>query len=164
VFTGEPVVYDSWSEFLFRAFYERMRPGCFDKSLSSGRDVIATVNHDPGKILGRLAAGTLTISKTARGLACEVTAADTSYARDLAENLRHRDVAGMSFTFDDIEVAWGQHNGERSRDVIEAVLLEVAWVSLPAYEATTAGMGPGPERSGSWTLEMANRCERILAS
>src|SRR5262249_34885730 len=94
---AEPVVYDAWSELLFQSFYERMRPGCFADSLASGRDVIATVNHDPSLLLGRTSAGTLKITPTARGLAVEAIAPDTGYARDLATLLKRGDIRGASF-------------------------------------------------------------------
>jgi hypothetical protein len=162
-FGGEFVVYGAWSELLFQQFYERLMPGCFDESLS-GRDIIATVNHDPAMILGRVSAGTLKIVASARGLACEVSAPDTSYARDLAVSLKRGDVRGMSFTFDDVDVEWGEYQGKRSRDVVKAVLHEVSFVTLPAYDSTTAGVRS--EQLGGWLtpLEMMRRIESAMLS
>lgn len=164
-FYGEPVVYDSWSELLFKTFHERMRPGCFDRSLATGRDVICTVNHDPQLILGRLSAGTLKLIPSQRSLACEVSAPDTTYARDLAASLKRGDVRGMSFTFDDEEVDWGEYQGRRSRDVVQAILHEVAFVSMPAYDATTAGvraLGNGPDGSGWLSVEQMKEMEKMV--
>lgn len=165
VFYGVPVVYDSWSELLFNKFFERMRPGCFDESLSSGRDIICTVNHDPGLILGRLASGTLTLTPVDGGLACEVSAPDTSYARDLAVSLKRGDVCGMSFMFDDVDVEWGTHDGKTSRDVVKAKLHEVSFVTMPAYPDTQAGvraLGEAPPVGGWLTLEQMKEFEQIL--
>jgi HK97 family phage prohead protease len=162
---GMFVRYGEYSEFLFKSFYERMLPGVFDQSLASGRDVIATVNHDSTLILGRLSSGTLRIEPGPDGLSVAVSAPDTSYARDLAASILRGDVKGMSFIFDDVDVEWSTYQGERCRDVRKAILHEVSFVALPCYTATTATAGtshaeaPAAERSAD--LDLMRRRVRL---
>jgi HK97 family phage prohead protease len=157
------VAFDSWSLLIGgpNGFYEKIARGAFDESLASGRGIICTVNHDPAMILGRTSAGTLKLIPSDRGIAFEVIAPDVSYARDLEVSIGRRDVAGCSFIFDDKPggVEWAEHNGKRSRIVTKAELYEVSFVTLPAYEATTASVGSGAERSaeGGWLTDLEMR-------
>ena len=50
-------------------FRETVRPGAFRASLAGGRDMLALVDHDPGKLLARTASGTLRLAEDSRGLA-----------------------------------------------------------------------------------------------
>src|SRR5438309_2347972 len=43
-------------------FKEVIKAGAFDRSIATGADIRALVNHDPSKILGRSSAGTLRLS------------------------------------------------------------------------------------------------------
>ncbi|MDE9590816.1 HK97 family phage prohead protease, partial [Xenorhabdus bovienii] len=79
-------------------FREIVKPGAFDEVLND--DVRGLFNHDPNFILGRSAAGTLTVSVDERGLQYTIQAPDTQTIRDLvlAPMLRG-DITQSSFAF-----------------------------------------------------------------
>ena len=140
-FTGRAVEYDEWSEPLYGQFTERIDPRAFDESLArKNRDIFATLDHDPGKLLGRESAGTLTLKPDSRGIGVEVKQADYSFAKDLTVALQRADVSGMSFIFDVHEDRWEHGNGVALRTVTKADLYEVSFVYFPAYPQTTAGL------------------------
>src|SRR5262245_48545104 len=80
-----------------RSFREIIRPGAFAESLASNRDVLARFEHTT--ILGRTGNGTLRLSEDSRGLRYEIDPPDTTYARDVIELIRRRDVPYSSFAF-----------------------------------------------------------------
>ena len=138
--TGIAAVYNTYSQVMYPDFQERLLPGCFDESIANaGRDIIATVNHDLHKVLGRRKSGTLYLRPDADSLYVECLASEVSFSRDLLIQVERGDIASMSFTFDVIEDEWYLKDGERFRDVKKADLYEVAWVIDPAYIETKAG-------------------------
>lgn len=146
-FVGRAVQYNQWSELIYGHFQERILPGAFDQHLAGKPDVIACVDHDARKLLGRTSANTLNLLPDGDGIAVEVPQPETSYARDLAESIRRGDIRGMSFVFDVVTDNWHRENSVPSRDVSEARLYEVSFVIFPAYPQTTAGLRalPGSE-------------------
>jgi uncharacterized protein len=135
---GYPVVFDSLSEDL-GGFFEVISPTAVDRTLAEQRDVRALVDHDPSKVIGRMKAGTLALSKDARGLRAEIVPPDTTVGRDILESVRRGDVTGMSFTFAVIRPdgeRWEQRNGQPVRVVLDAVIPEVSIVTFPAYSQT----------------------------
>ena len=127
-------------------FKERVIPGAFKAALSNGQDIRALVDHDPYKILGRTSAGTLRLAEDAKGLRVEIDLPDTSYARDLMESVKRRDIRGMSFGFRTLP------NGDRFtkegnlvvRELTNLDLREVTATSLPAYGATSLSLRVDP--------------------
>ena len=115
---------------------EIIMPGAFSKSLKRGDDVIATVDHDSGKILGRRSVGTLKLKSDQRGLNVDIDAPDTTASRDVQESIRRRDVQGMSFEFHTVTDEWRTEGGEPIREVHEADLFQVGPVTNPAYTQT----------------------------
>lgn len=116
-------------------FSEVIAPGAFSASLGDGSDILALVDHDPAKLLGRSKNGTLRLSEDARGLAFSLDVPDTQAGNDALELARRGDLGGMSFAF---KVARG---GERwqgmKRELRSVVLKEISVVSAwPAYEGT----------------------------
>ena len=134
---GYAVVYGVRSQKMFFG-REIIMPGAFAKSLKRGDDVIATVDHDNGKILGRRSVGTLKLRSDDRGLAVDIDAPDTTASRDVQESIRRRDVQGMSFEFRTITDKWRKEAGEEIREVHEADLFQVGPVTNPAYTQTDA--------------------------
>jgi HK97 family phage prohead protease len=138
---GTAIVFHSLSENL-GGFREIIHPEAVDRTLREGIDVRALVDHDSAKIMGRLSAGTLTLSKTARGLAVENDPPNTSYARDLLVSIDRRDITGMSFGFrvapDGDAFRQDDQTGEWIRDVHDMLVSEVSFVTFPAYVATDA--------------------------
>ena len=78
-------------------FRERIAPGAFRAALSG--DVLAMLDHDPGKVLGRTKSGTLRLTEDARGLAFSLDLPDTQAGRDVLALAERGDLGGMSFGF-----------------------------------------------------------------
>lgn len=143
---GRAVTYNTWSELLYDHFREQIAPGAFDESLSrEGRDIYASVNHDPNLLLGRESAGTLRVNKDPEGLTVEIPLPDYTYARDLATAIKRGDMRGMSFIFDVTEDKWESRDGVPHRTVTKAEIYEVSYVYFPAYpDGTAVGMRGAP--------------------
>lgn len=138
ILTGRAVVYDSWSEMIYGAFRERIKPGAFDRCLATNPDVVCSVDHDLHKIVGRKASGTLKIEPREDGIWIEVSDPRTSYSDDLVKLVKRGDVRGMSFMFDVRRDKWHQQDGINSRDVLDADIYEVSFVVFPCYPETVA--------------------------
>jgi HK97 family phage prohead protease len=143
---GKPRVFSGYAAVFQRrsldlgGFFEVIRPGAFARALSERQDVRALIDHESSKILGRSTAGTLRLSEDERGLRVEVDAPDTSYARDLAESLRRKDITQMSFGFRMKRDEWRKEDGHDVRELIDVDLADVSFVTYPAYPDTTAAL------------------------
>lgn len=139
---GYAAVFDRESQDL-GGFREIVKPGAFRASLDAKDDVIATIDHEPSRLLGRRASGTLDLIEDERGLRFEVQPPDTTYARDLAASMRRGDIKGASFGF--IVNRDGQQwlttrDGQRVRELRSVRLLDVAVVGNPAYPDASAAV------------------------
>lgn len=132
---GTAIVFNSLSVNL-GGFREIIKPEAVDRTLREGIDVRALIDHDTGKILGRLRAGTLALHKEARGLKVVIDPPDTSYARDLMASVERGDISGMSFKFHVLRDEWRKEDGQAIRDVTDMTFSEVSVVGFPAYEQT----------------------------
>lgn len=123
-------------------FKERITPSAFTTTVRGGADVRALVDHDNGKLLGRTSNNTLRVVETSAGLAVEIDVPDTSYARDLRELVRRRDVRGLSFGFRVREGGqrFAKEGGQTIRELTDVDLREVSVVSLPAYADTSVAV------------------------
>jgi len=132
---GRPVVYNSPSQDL-GGFVEVISAGAFGDSVNN--DIRALVEHDNKLILGRTAAGTMTISEDNEGLLVEIDPPNIQAARDLMTSIERRDISGMSFGFTvNAEGAqWDFDQTPALRTVTSANLLEVTITGMPAYKAT----------------------------
>lgn len=137
---GRAVQYGVTSELIYGYFTEELAPGCFDESLKSGRDVFATVDHDPCRFLGRQSAETLKLIPGSDGIDVECSVGDYDYARNLVSAIGRKDLKGMSFIFDVLDLDEGMKDGQRHRIVKKADLYEVSFVFFPAYPQTEAGV------------------------
>jgi HK97 family phage prohead protease len=137
VFSGYAAVFNSDSEPL--PFVEQIRPGAFQRTLSSRNQIKMFVNHDDTMVLASTRAGTLRLAEDARGLRAEADLPDTTYARDLAVLMRRGDVDSMSFGFS-VPRGGDEWSGDGQRRFLNEVRLhEVSVVTgFPAYEATSA--------------------------
>lgn len=111
---------------------ETIARGAFDGVL--GGDVLALVDHDVSKVLGRTGNGTLRLAADDHGLGFEIDLPDTSLARDVRELVRRGDLTGMSFTAAAGEIertAGGVIHRSFSR------LIDVSVVTMPAYDGTS---------------------------
>jgi HK97 family phage prohead protease len=116
-------------------FTETIRPGAFAETLTKREDVLALVDHDTGKLLGRTASGTLRLSEDTRGLAFEVDVPSTTLGNDVLAMAERGDLGGMSFGFRTLADHW---TDQRTRELRSVQLVEVSVVhAFPAYEGTS---------------------------
>lgn len=118
-------------------FVERIAKGAFAKSVRS--DVLALVNHDWGRVVGRTKSGTLRLSEDERGLKVEIDVPNTTDGNDLWELVERGDISGMSFGFRATKQEWDDTGDLPQRTILEAELFEVTATPIPAYEDTTLG-------------------------
>ncbi|MFP1742510.1 HK97 family phage prohead protease [Lonsdalea quercina] len=139
---GYGSVFNSRSEPLW-GFREVIKPGAFDDVLTD--DVRGLFNHDPNFILGRSAAGTLSLSVDERGLRYDITAPETQTIRDLVlEPMRRGDVNQSSFAFRvarDGEHWYEDEEGIVIREISRfSRLFDVSPVTYPAYQEADSGV------------------------
>lgn len=114
-------------------FVETIAPGAFAASLRG--DVLALLDHDAGKVLGRTRSGTLRLSEDARGLAFTLDLPDTQSGRDVLALAERGDLGGMSFGFT-VPAGGEAWQGQR-RELRAVALKEISVVSAwPAYPET----------------------------
>ena len=134
--TGYAAVFDTWSEDL-GFFKEKIAPGAFKRSIAK-HDIRALINHDPNLIIGRTRNKTLKLWEDDEGLGFEVDLPDTTYAKDLRESIKRKDITQNSFGFSTVKDEWSK-DGKR-RTLIEANLFDVSPVTFPAYKQTNVKM------------------------
>ena len=117
-------------------FVEVIRPGAFKQSLAAGKDILALVDHDHTRLLGRTKTGTLNLSEDSRGLQFILDIPDTQAGRDVLALAERGDLGGMSFGF---KVNQGGESWQGNlRELSDLDLREISVVSAwPAYEGTT---------------------------
>lgn len=143
VVTGYAAVFaPSLSEDL-GGFREQVDRRAFDRSLMSGKDIRALVDHDSAKVLGRTSINTLRLSVDDHGLKVEIDLPNTTYAADVRALLERGDVSQMSFGFllNPNGDRWERSaDGSRLRTLLDVDLIEVSLVSIPAYPDTSAAV------------------------
>ena len=159
IIEGYPAVFNKWSDDL-EGFIERIVPGAFKWALRHN-DTVALFNHNADKPLGRKSAGNLRLKEDDVGLFMSLDPTDTSYSRDLKENMRKKVITKMSFAFrvrKDGDEWVEQENGLYERTLSDVELLDVSPVTYPAYIDTTVALrsleqyrdnNPGPDAQGS---------------
>jgi HK97 family phage prohead protease len=121
-------------------FWEEIAPGAFRKAIQES-DPVMLLNHNDDMPLARQSSGSLRLSEDERGLKVDADLPDTSYGRDLAENLRNGNINGMSFRFAPVKEEWStEDDGVESRKLLEVELPEVSPVTFPAYKNTVASL------------------------
>ncbi len=147
------------SEARIGGFTETIIPGAFRASLLSGKDVLALVDHDTGRLLGRTRAGTLSLSEDGRGLAFSIEVPNTTLGADILALAERGDLGGMSFSFRATDEAWPSA-GRRELRAVD--LLEVSVVQAhPAYDATS--VSARARMHGTEEMVRALRVRRMLA-
>jgi HK97 family phage prohead protease len=142
-----------------REFLESVRSGAFTRSLREGTDVLACIDHDPARLLGRVSAGTLELRETDFGLFYSITPPeDVSYVKDLKAQIRAGNIRGSSFSFRVPQGgdSWDYRNRQITREIRDATLLDVSVVVKPAYSDTEHGPARVVLRSAD---PLIRRCE-----
>ncbi|WP_165928102.1 HK97 family phage prohead protease [Rhizobium sullae] len=121
------------SEARMSGFVETIAPGAFTGALAG--DVLAMLDHDPSKVLGRTRSGTLRLTEDRKGLAFSLDLPDTQAGRDVLALAERNDLGGMSFGF---TVPKGGDNWQGERRTLRTISLkEISIVSAwPAYPDT----------------------------
>ncbi|MHA6641341.1 HK97 family phage prohead protease [Mesorhizobium sp. A623] len=120
-------------------FQEVVARGAFTNTLRTS-DVRAYFDHDTGRVLGRLSAGTLRCEEDDKGLRVEIDLPDTTDGRDVKTLVERGDVSGMSFRFETVRQEWDEIVDPPKRTLLEVRLGEVSIVSEPAYDGTSVAL------------------------
>ena len=114
-------------------FVETISPGAFAASLRGKGDILALVDHDPGRMLARTRSGSLRLAEDSKGLAFDLDVPDTSAGRDVLALAERGDLGGMSFGF----TAFDEHRDGDRRELRGIELHEISVVlAWPAYDGT----------------------------
>lgn len=114
-------------------FTETIARGAFAATLRSQGDILALVDHDPGRVLARTRSGTLRLAEDTRGLSFDIDVPDTTAGRDVLALAERGDLGGMSFGFTAID----EHRDGDRRELRAVELHEVSVVlAWPAYDGT----------------------------
>ena len=137
--TGYAAVFNKYS--VDMGFKEKIAPGAFRSALKIS-DARALYNHNPDYVLGRQSAGTLTLREDAKGLWMEVDPPNTSYARDLIENIKLKNIKEQSFGFTVKSDSWENLEEDTpTRTLLEiGEVFDASVVTYPAYQDTTVAL------------------------
>lgn len=143
---GYALTFDTISEDL--GFRETIRKGALNNCNMD--NVVLNFNHDMDKPLARnnksTGKGSLTLTVDEKGLFFDAIPTNTSYARDLLENMKEGLIGKCSFAFsldysDSEAQSWDWDDGIRGYDfrTINKIerLYDVSIVTNPAYESTS---------------------------
>lgn len=119
-------------------FVEEISPEALENCDMS--DVRLLINHDPSYVLGRTTSETLTLTVDEIGLRFDAVLPNTSYAKDLYENIRLQNVNQCSFGFilnEDGDSFEKRDDGlfKRTLNSIRS-LFDVSIVTYPAYNSS----------------------------
>jgi HK97 family phage prohead protease len=127
---------------IWDGFKETIRAGAFTESINSDINVKSFFNHNPSFILSTIRSDpALTLIDGDKGLEFDSPIPDTTYGRDLIENLERKNVEGASFTFSvDEDILIIDEDDVYHREIVKATLFEVGPVTNPAYPQTEVGV------------------------
>jgi HK97 family phage prohead protease len=133
---------------------ETIAPGAFAASL--GGDVLALLDHDPGKVLGRTRSQSLRLAEDTRGLAFSLDLPETQAGADVLALATRGDLGGMSFGFQ--VPAGGERWDGDSRTLTRVQLHEISVISAwPAYPDTTLAL-----RAMAGLIERERRARALI--
>lgn len=140
IFNQRSKLIREWGE----VFYEVIEPSAPDNVLADGGlNVIATIDHNRSKMLGRTKSGTLVLTKDSRGLKYTIELPNTTLGNDIAEMIERGDYFESSFIFTVAEKGCRYDNSEeipvRYVSNFER-MYDVAIVIDGAYANTAVGM------------------------
>jgi HK97 family phage prohead protease len=143
VIKGYAIVFNRPSEKL-GWFVEEIAPSAVNLTQVQQADLRALIDHKPEEIIGRMSAGTLRVAKDDNGLRVEIDPPKSPRGENIVESIRRRDVTGMSFAFQPVEVTWNEKVDPPIRTVTHMLVREVSVVSFPAYPQTEVAMRSAP--------------------
>ncbi len=115
-------------------FRERIIAGAFAGSIGEGGDILALLDHDPTRVLGRTRSQTLKLTDSYAGLAFDIAVPETSAGRDALALAERGDLGGASIGF----IAEEETTDSDVRVITRAKLFEISIVSAwPAYAETS---------------------------
>lgn len=121
-------------------FVEVVNPTFFNKSKAEGWEgAVCRYNHEDLYLLGTTKGGTLRLNVDETGLEYNV---DVPECRgDVFEMIGRGDINQSSFAFQVTDQDWAQsEQGFPQRTLLSGKLLDVAPVTVPAYQDTTVGL------------------------
>jgi len=140
---GVGIVYDREVE-LWPGYFEKIRSGAFESSVRGDKDIKSFFNHNPSFVLSTTRSRPpLILDDGSNGLRFKSPIPDTSYGRDLRENLRRKNVRGASFSFTvarDGDSVTRDEKGNIRREITKGTLYEIGPVTNPAYKQTKVGL------------------------
>ncbi|MBB3972773.1 HK97 family phage prohead protease [Hansschlegelia beijingensis] len=119
-------------------FKEQIASGAFADAIDG--DILALVEHDRSRVVGRTKSGTLRLAEDGKGLRVEIDVPDTTVGNDLWVLVERGDIAGMSFGFRVVKETWDESTTPPTRTIEKLELVEVSAVTFPAYEDTEIGV------------------------
>ena len=132
---------------------ERIAPGAFAATLADRHDVLALVDHNPGRVLARTRNGTLRLNETAEGLAFELDLPETPTAEEVRGLAAAGSLGGVSIGFRVRPGGEAIVGGVRELRALD--LVEISIVSaFAAYPGTRADLRAATPR--------LNRARRYL--
>ncbi|HCC5683217.1 TPA: HK97 family phage prohead protease [Staphylococcus aureus] len=135
---GYALKFDTWSENL-GGFKETITKRALENTDLS--DVRCLVDHLPSQIIGRTTAGTLKLDIDDVGLRYRCQLPNTTFARDLYENMKLGNINQCSFGFmlneNGDEIRFDENDGVYKRTLTSiSKLTDVSVVTYPAYKDT----------------------------
>lgn len=143
VIEGYSLKFGTWSENL-GGFIETIDKKALDNT--SLEDVRALIDHNTAMVIGRSTNDSLELVVDDVGLKFKLTLPNTTYARDLYENVRVGNIDNCSFGFsiakNGDEIRYDKEDNIQKRTIKEIdKLAEISIVSFPAYKDTDVSVG-----------------------
>lgn len=141
VVSGRVIPYNVWSSPIGGEFIEKFLPGSI-RQLGNKDEVFAYVEHDGNRICGRRSSDTLVLRDSAEGMMFECKLPNTTYAMDLKENIRSKNIKGMSvgFRVKEKDQSWDWTKSIPERTIHACDVKEVTFTHNPAYGANGLSM------------------------
>lgn len=127
------VVYDYRPGAKERSNYtEVVRAGAFLDSLKGETEVLATVDHDPGRTFARRSTGELILQEDPKGLFVSCWLPDNDLGNRVLADVKNGTLNGASFRFVPMRERWEGDTCE----LLAVSLADVCLTDKPAYKAT----------------------------
>lgn len=119
----------------YMGFYEEIDKKAFNNTLADGHNIYAMYNHNSDMILGSTKGNSLKLKVDNVGLFFELKINEKiTYASDLYELVKNKDIDGCSFGFYVIDDEWSYTEDKVDLRIIKEVeLIEVTITPFPAY-------------------------------